>query len=105
MEITALSNLVALSIKITGLNFEDTDAHMCQDSFNNAIEAIFNAIDLLTKWETRLDEHEVVDNFDSAEAESDDDDHEMQEAEEFMSLGGTRNETEDNDEVQDFHLG
>ena len=53
MEITTLSNLVALAIEVSQLSYEATDAHLTKDAFDDIVDAIFDKIDLLKKWESR----------------------------------------------------
>ena len=53
MEIVTLSNLVALAVEISGLNFEGDDAHLTETAFTEVVKGIFDRINLLGKWEKK----------------------------------------------------
>ena len=102
MEVTTLSNLVALAIKVSGLNFDATVAHLNEEAFNNIIEGVYNTIDLLNKWETRADiDGEGHDNDDDEESDENEDSEALNDCE---NTNAVDTESEE-DEVLNFHLG
>ena len=50
MEVTTLSNLLALAIEISGLDYEDDAATINETDFNKLVDDIFNTISTLQKW-------------------------------------------------------
>ena len=50
MEITTLSNLVALTVEISGLDYHGATANFSEAEFNTLVEEIFNKISNLGKW-------------------------------------------------------
>ena len=104
MEITTLSNLVALAIEVSQLSYEATDAHLTKDAFENIVDAIFDKIDLLKKWESRP----------SGEGDTESDDETDMEGYESQDEGGNEDrvdnfeaaaENEEDDELLGFYLG
>ena len=107
MEITTLSNLMALAAEISGLNFEDTDAYLTEDAFNEVVDAIFDKIDILSKWETsggEGDEHDDVDDEsdDDESAESQEDEPDNDTSDRSDKNADAENEE---DELLSFYLG
>ena len=106
MEVTTLSNLVALAVTVSGLQLNATDAHLTEEAFDDIIEEVFNAIDLLSKWEARTEMNEEGRDNDSTEESDDNEDSETQEANtEVTSHQGADNTECEEDEVLSFHLG
>ena len=107
MEITTLSNLMALAAEISGLNFEGTDAYLTEDAFNEVVDAIFDKIDILSKWETsggEGDEHDDVDDEsdDDESAESQEDEPDNDTSDRSDKNADAENEE---DELLSFYLG
>ena len=107
MEITTLSNLMALAAKISGLNFEASDAYLTEDAFNEVVNDIYDKIDILSKWETsggEGDEHDDVDDEsdDDESAESQEDEPNNETRESSDKEADTENEE---DELLSFYSG
>ena len=106
MEITTLSNLVALASEVSGLSYEANDAHLAKDTFDDIIDTIFDKIDLLKKWESQpCDEVSEVDTDtdDMEGCESQDD--EENEDEDSSNIEETSAENQEDDELLGFYLG
>ena len=50
MEVTTLSNLVALAINISALK-TDEDANFSEDQFDKLLDDIYDRIEMLSKWD------------------------------------------------------
>ena len=106
MEITTLSNLIALAIEVSGLNFEATDAHLSAEAFNDVVAALFDKIDRLSKWDTREIEEgtENEADFDDSDDDEDDDRNEYEDGRN-ADMTDEANSNTDEDELLNYHLG
>ena len=50
MEITTLSNLLALAMEISGLDFADDATNVNETDFNKLVDDIFDTISTLQRW-------------------------------------------------------
>ena len=111
MEVTTLSNLVALAVHVSGLDIEATEARFNEEAFNNLINTVFNSMDTLRKWEDGGDE----DNMDESDDDEEcfyylSDDDEGCETEDGITVNANNitnegSNTSETDEVLNFHLG
>ena len=51
MEVTTLSNLVALALEISGLEYDAT-TDITEAEFNQMVDTIFDSLDMHQKWKT-----------------------------------------------------
>ena len=110
MEVTTVSNLVALAVNLSGLNIEATEARFDEEAFNNLIDTVFLSIDTLNKWEDDEDE-DTMDESDDDECfyylSDDDEACETEDGDTGAAYNRTNegSDTSKTDEVLDFHLG
>ena len=107
MEVTTVSNLVALAVNLSGLNIEATEARFDEEAFNNLIATVFLSIDALSKWEDDEDEDTMDESYDDECFYYLSDDDEACETEDGDAFNRTNegSDTSKTDEVLGFHLG
>ena len=50
MEITTLSNLIALTSQLSGIDYSSADAKFSEEAFTQLVKTIFMKINVLQKW-------------------------------------------------------
>ena len=50
MEVTTLSNLVALGLEISGLEYDADTVDITEADFNQLVDTIFDSLDMHQKW-------------------------------------------------------
>ena len=97
MEITTLSNLVSLAIKVSGLGLDTNDAHISKTQFTEIVE-----ISNLDKW----NRHEDYDSKNETKEEVSDQEDDVGASEDTgESDNEDTNNDNDEDEVSNFYHG